>query len=175
MKMKYLKQFLRHPKVKELAKICRGITDIDLNFAAAEEARRLFNPEAALAVICVGDGKESITGRIFTILFPQWSIWSVDPHALKHSHAKHIILRKKISEEIVRSIARSSRRTLIVAVHSHAPLPHNGDAAIAIPCCVKQTRFGKCMTKRSKAIHGTKHKTIKIWPPFMSGISNERN
>ena len=145
-----------------IAQVCRDIYDIDLNFAAAEEARKLFSEERPCRVVCVGDGKTSITGHIFACLFPKWWVWSVDSLAKCASKMpNHYICRG----EAVSLLLFPYRPTLIVAVHSHAPLPHIGDAAIAIPCCVKQTRPGRCITKRVKAIHGTRHRTIKIWLP----------
>jgi len=159
--MKYLEQFLRHPRISELAPHMRNITDIDLNFAAAEEAARLCNRTHKARVICIGDGAKSITGNIFRILFPYWIVSSIDPRAETKATWVH---REQATLQHILYWRGTITPALIVAVHSHAPLPDTGDATIAIPCCVKQTLPRKCITKRLRGVHGTKHRTIKIWP-----------
>jgi len=161
--MKYLKQFLRHPQIAELAPHIRNITDIDLNFAAAEEAAHLLSPQKPAVVICIGDGAKSITGNIFRILFPIWRIRSVDPRA-ETRPSLYWVQRTQATRQHILHLRGVTIPTLIVAVHSHAPLPNTGDTTIAIPCCVKQTLPWKCITRRLRGVHGTKHNTIKIWP-----------
>ena len=101
--------------------------------------------ETPVEVYCVGDGCRPRTGAVFA-LRTRWNVTSVDP-ALKSPRATASVPRLFCEARRVEELdGAHSRRCLIVAVHSHAPMDavlerFTADemGAIVIPCCVDQS------------------------------------
>jgi len=127
--------------------------------------------DPSMTVVAVGDGRSPRTASLFAF-HSKWNCISIDPrlNTDKIPIWETAIQRLKCISSTVEEVSLSFDKVIIVAVHSHAPLPKildhitaNVRSMVAIPCCVSYNHTIPPSIEYEDAGIWSPENIVKIW------------
>ena len=127
--------------------------------------------DPSVTLVSVGDGKQPRTATLFAFR-TKWECISIDPglNTSKISEWEKNIRNLKCIPDLVENVEISRDKVIIVATHSHAPLPAilsnikgKVRSLVAMPCCIPYNyEITHCIKYRDAGVWSPKNE-IKVW------------